>query len=1486
MTQTRVIAYLPNGASQGPVPAPQSLQLGVPLNDTGALMLAYPPQGPRGELLGQPLELAVEVSNDGGLTWAEPKGARFLYLRDGRDPVRDDAYQVEAAGYILRLSKALVPFTGLSAGGERVFTNATPGKIMGDLMTEAQGRGALSGLSWDFTATLDSGGTPWPQQVSLNFQPGTDLLAILNGLAEQGLVDYITNGRTVQVYVAEHVNGLGVDRTTGANPVSLRFGRDLTEAPFRRTWEALADTAFILGDNGSNLTRTNGAATKPWGRQETFVTAAGVSDSGTLQVIGDASLKGLADPRSEHTHGVDFTAAVFLPFRDYYPGNWVYRAVDGAVGVERMRVRQITLTRGADGVTTGNVVLNDRFQEADVRQARRIAKITGQIQGGAGGIPTPVGNDILAPAAVTSLSGSSEAYHVAGVPFAQVTLDWPDVTTNADGSAIADLDHYEVERRKGTSGNWEQFQTSTGSAATSSGYTPGEVWQFRVRAVDTVFNRGGLSPTFQVTTATDTTPPPVPSTPDATSFRGVVSVAWDGKDSTAQVMPEDLDYVEVHIGTPGFTPTPGPGSTLKGVLKGQGSVQVSALTVGNSYGAKLLAVDTSGNYSTASVQDTVVVDSPDAAPVAPTAAVTPTAQGGIRDIKVSWAPVTNPSPYKVELHLSTTAGFTPTPGATATLVKTSTGTFASLDKDAAGNDLMPGTVYYLRTITLNDAGSLAPSAQLAVSLRQVTSSDISVDAAWVGTMDVGRLSGGQLEADVVIGADMYAQGVQGEKVSLSGLGFQVTGPVVITRTVTTRALTSNVVTLTTSVAHGFLVDDVIDVKGVGAPFDGRKTILSVPTTTTFTYETTGSNVTSGAAPGGSTVTGRDHDPNAVGETFVRFPTDGTQPNIVAGQLKATTVSIAQGGEVNGELEVAPGATITLAATVSAPRQAPIAEPTWATLSLTGNPRSVIATRGLTKTLAGTNWLTVVSTDPVPGNNAPTAVWEYDAAGNFVAERKVWTVPATASLPSYQAYGIVRDPIRNVYHALVWNGYYAGDPYVVHTFDSAWAYLGESPVVMTDVRPLFPGGAGDTEYRPSLGWDFTNNKPLIGYHDYDNNKVTIDTWNVDATTKLLTTRATQWNTSETGYAHDLNYVARLTGDLPGERYQVSAKNFDLRCFPTTNNSARKTEEQWPSANALFMGGSWYDSTAGKWSSITADGMSVYHYETGSEFYWTTSASDTWRLGYTWYDSSGTIRETGLSPIADILHVKRARLQVTASSVPSSAEPDNPTGWRFYKSTGAGSTPVRRGNEIPKGTTTKVYVPGESTGVAAPTNNFPAVANPGQILGGAGVFIKGDGTAQLSKLVADSPDAASAAPGNKPALRVGPPTGKHLRVDGDGIFAMSNDSTQTMLNINPGGATRAAHGGGGTFQVGINGNIMTIFKGGSESLTSDGSGQVSFNHGMGTTPSVVVVTSRNNGSQRVFTVTQKTSSQIQIRVENSSGASVNNTSGLSFDWMAFA
>jgi hypothetical protein len=83
-----------------------------------------------------------------------------------------------------------------------------------------------------------------------------------------------------------------------------------------------------------------------------------------------------------------------------------------------------------------------------------------------------------------------------------------------------------------------------------------------------------------------------------------------------------------------------------------------------------------------------------------------------------------------------------------------------------------------------------------------------------------------------------------------------------TYTISNKALTTNVATLTTNVAHDFDIGNTVTVSGVDATFNGTYTVTAV-TSTTFSYTKTASNVTSVASSGSVSETASDSEATEV-----------------------------------------------------------------------------------------------------------------------------------------------------------------------------------------------------------------------------------------------------------------------------------------------------------------------------------------------------------------------------------------------------------------------------------------------------------------------------------------------------------------------------------------------------------------------------------------------------------------------------------------------
>jgi cytoskeletal protein CcmA (bactofilin family) len=141
---------------------------------------------------------------------------------------------------------------------------------------------------------------------------------------------------------------------------------------------------------------------------------------------------------------------------------------------------------------------------------------------------------------------------------------------------------------------------------------------------------------------------------------------------------------------------------------------------------------------------------------------------------------------------------------------------------------------------------------------------------------------------------------QSDIVDLAFIGEYATTIGTITKTVSNKALTSNVATLTTSTTHTYLAGDVVVVSGVDATFNGTYNIIAVPTTTTFTYAKTATNVSSAAASGSAAVSARRKFAG-----IARDASDGVIKAFKDATTKPTsTVNFSEAGLAYSDLQVA------------------------------------------------------------------------------------------------------------------------------------------------------------------------------------------------------------------------------------------------------------------------------------------------------------------------------------------------------------------------------------------------------------------------------------------------------------------------------------------------------------------------------------------------------------------------------------------------------
>ena len=546
----RLVAYAPNGDRLGTLPHPLEVDVGWPLNDVPSLKLNYSRLARGAELLADPVEVAVELSD--GTVWAEPPDGRFLRIARSGDLVDRTgraSFDLPGYGWQLRKLRLYPPRSAEElVDGKRPFLSATAGRIVSTWVAEGRERGALPGLEVDFDTATDSSGEAWSKILTIYYSPGMDLLTVLGNLADQGVIDWRMNGRTLQVFNGDA--SLARDLASGPAPVALRLGRDVTEAPVEGTLEDAASAVYVEGEEGFALELTNPDALAPWGRWEDYITQGGVSDEGTARLLAGARLEQGGRERVQLTRGIALDTAEHLPWRDYRPGDHVLAPGDQGAA-ESLRVRQITLSRDAEGHVKGNLTLNDRFLERELRQAKRTNGIVGgsTADGGSGARPAPEGPDARRPRAPEGLVVDTVAYLDGdGAARGAITATWSLVTSATDGTAM-DVGRYELWWRTNEPGaTWRRLTDvdHPDNVATASGFEVGAELGFAVRAVGAHNGLAGpLSAAYAVTIATDAEAPPIPSAPMLSTRLGVINVEWDGLGADGEQMPRDYLHTRV-----------------------------------------------------------------------------------------------------------------------------------------------------------------------------------------------------------------------------------------------------------------------------------------------------------------------------------------------------------------------------------------------------------------------------------------------------------------------------------------------------------------------------------------------------------------------------------------------------------------------------------------------------------------------------------------------------------------------------------------------------------------------------------------------------------------------------------------------------------------------------------------------------------------------------------------------------------------------------
>ncbi|MGP3914296.1 hypothetical protein [Nonomuraea sp. 10N515B] len=220
--------------------------------------------------------------------------------------------------------------------------------------------------------------------------------------------------------------------------------------------------------------------------------------------------------------------------------------------------------------------------------------------------PRPIPDSTIPGVVSWDLPFESGVYEATdGTTRAKMLVSWL-LPLNSDSSTILDGDHYEVQFGVSPAAEWQTAYAPWGSLqAMIWDLSPGVVYDFRIRAVDSSNHQGEWSIIETATASADTIPPSTPAAPAVAASLIAIQVSHTlGQASGGEWNLElDLDHLEVHVGsTAGFTPDE---TTLRGkIAANAGMMQAEIAAVGTVPESdttlrqvKVIAVDTAGNRS-------------------------------------------------------------------------------------------------------------------------------------------------------------------------------------------------------------------------------------------------------------------------------------------------------------------------------------------------------------------------------------------------------------------------------------------------------------------------------------------------------------------------------------------------------------------------------------------------------------------------------------------------------------------------------------------------------------------------------------------------------------------------------------------------------------------------------------------------------------------------------------------------------------------------
>jgi len=496
-------------------------------------------------------EIAVEASLDGGRSWFEPAGGRFLIrkatwnlLSDGTKSRTIDCVHISA-----RLKQALVWEENFKLRrdydkpGQGVSTTDIPADLFIQVWQAARNRGWGAGLSYEGAAAADANGNSWskfPNVKGMEVKWSSTLWQLMETFQKIGALLPRWEGRKLLLVPPAR------KPLESLHPKRWPAGRS-TGGTNSLSWADIATRIHVLGKDGKRYTVNvpTDENFNPRDTRELSLEANWVDSQNTAEYAAQEALVERSAPKEEIVR--DWSAdkpGCLIPWQDYNVGDWFW--VESAAGKDQwLRVTSIQIDY-AEGHCSGSTIFGTRIADGQTRLAQYIAanqtgtahtstseRVRSRSTNPAAQRPGVIAADTVSVMGRVDETGTGLA--------TWTTISWPAPKYTSDGAPLtAKIREYEVRiarvvnYEKTGLKDWAQtavLSTSANSVAWADA-VPGERYLFWVRAITEEYAEGDWDtekPPPVLLLEWQMPPVPTPFKPKMSSQFGVASVGLDDR---------------------------------------------------------------------------------------------------------------------------------------------------------------------------------------------------------------------------------------------------------------------------------------------------------------------------------------------------------------------------------------------------------------------------------------------------------------------------------------------------------------------------------------------------------------------------------------------------------------------------------------------------------------------------------------------------------------------------------------------------------------------------------------------------------------------------------------------------------------------------------------------------------------------------------------------------------------------------------------------